>query len=91
MAEMNVGVRELKMHLSRYLRQVKAGKTIIITEHGKPIGQLMPAALPLEERLQAMIRAGLATWNGQKLRPFKPTVKLRGDKSIADLIGEDRE
>ena len=91
MAEMNVGIRELKMHLSRYLRQVKAGKTIIITEHGKPIGQLMPAARSLEDRLEAMIRTGQATWNGKKLRPFKPTVKLRGGKSIADLISEDRE
>ena len=90
MSEKTVGVRELKARLSEYLRQVKKGRTVVITEHGKPVGRLVPAGQSLEQRLQAMIDAGLAEWNGKPLPPMKPVAKLRGGKSIADLIIEDR-
>jgi hypothetical protein len=30
-------------------------------------------------------------WSGHKIRPFKPTVRLRGKKTIADLVIENRE
>ena len=38
-----IGVRELSHHTSRYLAQVKAGRAITITEHGRPIATLSPA------------------------------------------------
>ena len=90
MGEQTVGVRELKARLSEYLRQVKQGRTIVITERGKPVGRLVPTGQSLEQRLKAMIDAGLAEWNGKHLPPMKPVVKLKGGKSIADLIIEDR-
>jgi len=34
-----VGIRELKTQLSRYIRQVKAGSTVVITDRGKPVGR----------------------------------------------------
>lgn len=37
-----VGLRELSHHTSRYLAQVKAGKAITITEHGRPIATINP-------------------------------------------------
>lgn len=90
MGEQTIGVRELKARLSEYLRQVKQGRTIVITEHGKPVGRLVPTGQSLEQRLKAMIDAGLAEWNGKPLPPMKPVAKLKGGKSIADLIIEDR-
>ncbi len=91
MTDMTVGVRELKTQLSKYLRQVKAGRTIVITEHGKTVGRIVPAEATLAEKLEAMRRAGLIRWNGKKLKPMKPIARLRGGKSIADLISENRE
>ena len=35
-----VGVRELKNQLSRYIDQVREGKEVIVTEHGKPVARL---------------------------------------------------
>lgn len=90
MAEQTVGVRELKARLSEYLRQVKAGRTVLITERGKAIGRLVPASRTLDERLKAMVDAGLAEWNGKPLPPMKPVAKLKGGKSIADILIEDR-
>ena len=91
MAEASVGVRELKARLSEYLREVKKGKTIVITEHGKAVGRLIPASLSLEERIEAMRRAGLVSWNGKKLKPMAPVAKMRGPRTVADLLIENRE
>ena len=90
MAELTVGVRELKSHLSEYLRKVKAGRTIVITEHGKTVGRIVPASQSLEEKMQAMVQAGLAEWNGQKLKPMKPVARIKEGHSVADIIIEDR-
>ena len=50
MAELTVGIRDLKAHLSAYLKQVQQGQTIIITSHGKPIAQIIPITEDLMER-----------------------------------------
>lgn len=39
----SVGVRDLSHHTSRYLAQVKAGRTLAITERGVIIAVLSPA------------------------------------------------
>ena len=91
MSELQVGVRDLKNHLSQYLARVKKGETVVITEHGKPIGRILPTEMSLEERIQAMVGAGLAAWNGQRLRPSEPVVSNLGNKQISDLLIEDRE
>jgi prevent-host-death family protein len=91
MTELKVGTRELKNKLSEYMRRVKAGETIIVTEHGKSIGQIIPIKPSIEERLQAMVSAGQAEWNGQKLKPYQSRVVNRSDHQLSDLIVEDRE
>jgi len=90
MAEHTVGIRELKARLSKYLREVKAGPTIYITDRGKPVGRLVPPDQSLQQRVEAMLNAGLAEWNGKPLPPMKPTARLKGGRSIADLIIEER-
>jgi len=91
MNEMRVGTRELKSKLSEYMRLVKSGQTILVTEHGKPIGQIVPVKASVEERLHAMVATGLAEWDGQKLKPYKPVAINRGDRQVSDLVVEDRQ
>ena len=90
MAELQVGVRELKAQLSKYLRQVQAGRSIVITDHGKPVGRIVPASQTLEDKLQAMVDAGLAEWNGQRLEHTQPAASLTAGQSVADIIIEER-
>jgi len=73
------------------MRRVKAGETIIVTEHGKPIGQIIPVKPTVEGRIQAMVIAGQAEWNGQKLKPYRPKAVNKGPRQLSDLIVEDRE
>ena len=91
MNEMTVGVRDLKARLSEYLRQVRRGQTIVITDHGQPVGRIMPVEQPLEERIHFMQEAGLLAWNGQTLPPFKTPFINQSGKLISDLIVEMRE
>lgn len=39
---LRIGVRELRQHASRYLAQVRAGDTIEVTDHGRPVARLVP-------------------------------------------------
>lgn len=91
MSALKVGVRELKTHLSEYMQRVKAGQTVVITERGKPIGRIVPAERTLEERIRVLLQAGLAEWNGQKFDPSPPQVSIQGDRTVADLLIEDRQ
>ena len=42
-----IGVRELKSHLSAYLRRVAAGEVILVSDHGRVVAELrQPAGAP---------------------------------------------
>jgi len=91
MIESGVNIRELKAHLSKYLRKAKEGHTILITERGKRIGRIIPEREPLEERLARMVAAGLAEWSGKQLQPRQPTLSNQSEILISDLVSEQRE
>jgi len=91
MTNMRVGTRELKTKLSEYLRRVKAGETIIVTERGRTIGQIIPVQPTLEKRLKALVDSGISEWNGEKYQPNKPVARNRGSKQLSDLVLEDRD
>jgi prevent-host-death family protein len=90
MSEVQVGIRELKTHLSEYLRRVKEGETVVVTDRGKPVGRIVPVGEPLTDRLQAMAEAGLLLWSGSKLEPMAPVAQACGPRTVAELLIEDR-
>lgn len=90
MQSTETGIRELKAQLSTYLRQVKAGGTIVITERGKPIGRIVPISQPLEDRLEQLSQAGLITWSGMQLARHNPVVQAEEGRTVAELVLEDR-
>ena len=40
----SIGIRELRQHASRYLRDVERGETIEITDRGRRVARLVPPA-----------------------------------------------
>lgn len=62
-----VGVKQLKARLSEYLRLVKAGETILVTDRDEVVAELRPArrqgrgSEDLEETLQLLADAGDVT------------------------------
>ena len=91
MAQTTVGIRELKARLSKYLKQVKAGSILVITERGKPIGRIVPIRPTGEAKMQGLIEAGILAWSGRKLVPMAPVAQTRDSGTVADLLLEDRE
>lgn len=64
-----VTVTKLKASLSQYLRQVKAGEEVLVTERGRPIAKLTPAvrAHNLPQHLVEMEKQGLIRVGSGKL------------------------
>ena len=91
MAERRIGIRELKATLSACIREVKAGHTLVVTEHGLPVARVIPEAASLTERVEALKRAGAIAWSGRPLRPVRPVGRVRGVRTVSDLIVEGRE
>ena len=89
--EKRIGIRELKSTLSECIREVKAGRTLVVTEHGDPVARLIPEAAPVGERLEALRRTGNVAWSGRRLRRIKPVGRVRGSRTVADLVSENRE
>jgi prevent-host-death family protein len=91
MPEKRIGIRELKSALSECIREVKAGRTLVVTEHGKPVARMIPEAASVSERLDALRKAGNVAWSGRRLRRIKPAARVRGNRTVADLVSENRE
>lgn len=89
--EKRIGIRELKSTLSECVRQVKAGRTIVVTDHGQPVARIIPEVVSARERVEALRKAGAILWSGRRLRPAKPAGKGRGTRTVADLVVENRE
>jgi len=62
-------VSKLKASLSEYLRQVKAGEEVLVTERGRPIAKLAPAVnhQTFPEHLIEMEKQGLIRLGSGKL------------------------
>jgi prevent-host-death family protein len=80
-------VSKLKASLSEYLRRVKAGEEVLVSERGRPVAKLVPVkgADALPDHLAEMARQGLARVGGRRLtrafwslpRPRDPKGKVR--------------
>ncbi len=84
------GIRDLEARLSSYLREVEEGRTVVITRHGKPMGRIVPVRESTEAQLDTLRQAGLVAWNGQRLQPLAPVAQARGERTVAELLLQDR-
>jgi prevent-host-death family protein len=73
------------------MKQVKPGQSIIITEHGKPVGRILPVGMSLEKRLEMLRKAGLVEWSGKKVRNIKPPAINRGNQLASDIVVKLRD
>lgn len=91
MSTSTVGIRQLKSHLSAYVRRVKAGETILITDRGEPVGRLMPVTRSREDILRQLEQTGVLGWSGRKLAEAKAAPPVQGSRTVADFLLEDRD
>ena len=87
-SRVQVGVRELKNNLSRYLDRVKTGDEVIVTDRGRPVARLS-AVDPSTDRLAELIAAGLVQPAVRTSRR-PPRHRVRPKGSVADLVADQR-
>ena len=85
-----VGVRELKTHLSRYLKGVRRGAQLLVTDRGRSIATISPVDAPADvDWAHQLVAQGHAHWNGGKPagagRPAKAT-----RRTASSIVLEDR-
>ena len=88
-----VGVKELKDHLSRYLKLVKSGENILVTERGRVVARILPEGQAICTELQGLLEMaarGLVRLPrpGSDVQEFEP-VEIRG-QPLSSTVLEDR-
>ena len=85
-----VGIRELKENLSKYLKSVKSGEKIIITDRKKEVAIIVPFGMETdEEKILQLTQRGIAHWNGTKPMGTRSRIESRG-RSVSEAVLEDR-
>ncbi len=89
----SVGIREAKMHLSRFLQIVKNGGEVILTDRGKPVGKIVPfrqAERSLPERLVQLEGRGIIAPMAARGRMRLPAPIPAPDGIAQAFLREDR-
>ncbi len=83
-----VGIRDLKNSLSKYIELVRSGEEVIVTDRGRPVARLSPVDRPTD-RLAELVAAGLIrppTRSGRR----RPTKRIQSNGSVSDLVADQR-
>ncbi len=82
-----VGVAELKARLAKYLKQVKSGNEILITERGSPVAKLVPidATQKRDDRRRRLAAGGLLKL-GKRRMPKSLLVPPKGPANIGQDV-----
>jgi prevent-host-death family protein len=82
-----VGIRELRAGLSRWLARVRAGEELIVTDRGSPVARVTP--IDQSSSFDRLVAAGLVT-------PARPRADRRSPKPVragsvvSDLVADQR-
>jgi antitoxin (DNA-binding transcriptional repressor) of toxin-antitoxin stability system len=92
-----VGIRELKNGLSRYVREVRAGEEILVTDRGAVVAELRPplpaeARVPVHPGVAALARRGVLTPGRPGTpAPYPRLPPLMRSGSVLELLDAERE
>lgn len=83
---MEIGVRELRDHLSRHLAEVRSGKSVTVTDHGQPIARIVP--IDRRTSLEALRSEGRVQQARRRKQPAPAPVDAGA--LVSDLIDDQR-
>jgi len=84
------GIKDLKNRLSFYLREVKKGEKILITDRNQVIATILPVERGEEDsKLLSLVKEGFASWRGGRPAGSQRPVKIEG-KTVSEIVLEDR-
>lgn len=83
---MEVGVRELRNNLSRYLERVRSGEEVVVTDRGHAIARVLP--IGAERILDRLVAEGVVTPAARPKRRAGKPIKASG--TVSDLVADQR-
>lgn len=90
---MKVGTKTLKNRLSHYLRLVRAGERVQVTDNGTVVAEIRsmgPPATSDDACLRALEQDGLATMGQKRVPDFTPVARS-GKKLLSRIVIEGRD
>ena len=84
---MNIGIRELKQNLSKYIEKVANGEQVIVTDRGVAKAMIVP--VPGGDQMSIGVEEGWITPAKKAGRLSRP-LNLQGSMRSIDAINEDR-
>ena len=83
---MEAGIRELRDNLSRYIRQVRDGAEVTVTDHGTAVARI----LPVEEggTMDRLVAEGIVAPPTASRRSSPRPTAAQG--TVSDLVAEQR-
>jgi prevent-host-death family protein len=94
MQAISIGVREAKINLSKLLKMVRAGKEVVITDRGKPVGKIVALSLDnvsFTERVRLMEERGWIEPQKKKSNTKLPPPLPAPDEIAQKLLQEGRK
>jgi len=82
----HIGIRELRDGLSRHLGEVRKGRVLTVTDHGRPIARIVPVGQP--SALERLIMEGHVRPAQRRKRPAPEPVPTAG--TVSDLVADQR-
>lgn len=93
----SVGLRDLKNRLGEYVREVRSGEAVLVTDRGQVVAELIPPGQGSNElrgvpsALVALARRGLLTLGGTNEASLYPSFpRLMKKRYAAELLNEER-
>lgn len=92
-----VGLRELKNRLAEYVRDVRSGEGVLVTDRGNVVAELIPPGQAIAESgalsgLIALAKAGQLTLGaGNDAAVYQKLSRLLKRRRAADLLDEERD
>ncbi len=87
-----VGLREANMHFSKYVKLVRQGQEIIVTERGAPIAVIKPLVREAgpEQKIRQLEEQGVLIRPSRSVMPKGAPIAIKGH-SISEAVSEERE
>ena len=86
---MDVGVTELRSHLSEWLSVARSGEEVVVTERGIPVARLLPIGSTTS--IERLTNEGMIGRPRQSTRPKAAgRARPRARRPVADTITEQR-
>jgi prevent-host-death family protein len=71
-----IGVYDAKTQLPKLLERLRRGERFLITKHGRPVAELVPAKAEAEPDVKEIIRQ-MQKWQEQEGPPLGPSLTIR--------------